>query len=81
MCSIWGSPRSSGQTIATTSNRLRASSSPVLAEEMQRGEGHPALLLRRDGLGGHALAPRLDLDEDQGLAVPRDQVDLAEPVR
>src|SRR5262249_28935070 len=52
---------------------------PMLVEEMQRGQRDPALLLPVDGLGGHAASPRLDLDEDQSLAVARDQVDLAGP--
>src|SRR5262249_41271491 len=51
----------------------------VLAEEVQRGECDSALLLPGDRLGRHAPAPRLDLDEDQGLTVARDQVDLAGP--
>ena len=77
-CSISGFPRWSGQTIATTSNRLRDLEEVVLAEEVQRGEGDSPLLLRGDSLGGHTLAARLDLDEYQGVAVARDQVDLAE---
>ena len=49
----------------------------MLLEEPQRGKRQPALFLGSDGLGGLALTPRLDLDEDQDVAVPGDQVDLA----
>src|SRR5262249_45229450 len=51
----------------------------VLAEEIERGERDPALLLRGDRLPGHSPASRLDLDEDEGVAIARDQVNLAEP--
>ncbi len=53
---------------------------PVHPEEVRRGERQPSLLLGRHGLRRYALATRLDLDEDQDLALARDQVDLAEPV-
>ena len=80
MCSIRGSRRSSGQTIATTSNRHALLEHPVNPQEVRRGERQASLLLRRHGLGRLALAMRLHLDEDQDLALVRDQVDLAEPV-
>src|SRR5690348_17097282 len=50
----------------------------VFLEELEGGEGEPALLLGSDGLGGGPRAAGLDLDEDDRVAVARDQVDLAE---
>src|SRR4051794_40236268 len=49
----------------------------VMLEELEGGEGESPLFLGGDGLGGDALPARLDLDEDQGIAVAGDQVDLA----
>lgn len=51
----------------------------VFAKEVERGEGDPALFLEGNGLGWYALTSHLDLDEDQRVAVPRDQVDLTRP--
>jgi hypothetical protein len=54
----------------------------VSLEEVERGEGEPALLLLGDGLGRFAPAAGLDLDEDEYVALAGDQVDLpsADPI-
>src|SRR5215204_2236536 len=48
----------------------------VLLEEPERRQGEPPLL-EGHRLGGLALPPGLHLDEDEDVAVARDQVDLA----
>ena len=72
-----GSWRPSGQTIATTSNRHRCSSRSCPRRNRNRGERDPAPLLGRDRLGVGPPSTRLDLDEDQRVAIACDQVDLA----
>jgi len=50
---------------------------PVPPEEVEGGQGEPALFFRRDRLGRVAPPSCLDLDEDDGVPVAGDQVDLA----
>ena len=53
----------------------------VSAHELHRNVCQPPLFLRGDSLGGHALPPGLHLDENQRVAITRDQVDFTLPVR
>ena len=47
-------------------------------EELEGGEGEPSLFLGGNRLGGLPEAARLDLNEDDRVAVTRNQVDLAD---
>ena len=48
----------------------------VRLKKVEGGQGQPTLLLGGDRLGGRPLPAGFDLDEDQDVAVPGDQVDL-----
>jgi hypothetical protein len=48
----------------------------VSTHELKRDVSQPPLFLRGDRLGGNALPPCLHLDEDQRVAITRDQINF-----